>query len=79
MSGCSRFCLKDVQNADVARVWTIFKEGVIHPGLSADAAYNICHAISQVTHHVAYGACENGHVSAVPTTGHVVNALQRCW
>ena len=45
----------------------MFKGGCIHPALSADAAYNICHAISQVMHHVAYCACE-GFAKLAPAT-----------
>ena len=44
----------------------MFRDGHVHPGLSADAAYNMCHAISQVTHQVVYDACDLlGHA---PTT-----------
>lgn len=51
----------------VATVCTMFRDGHVHPGLSADAAYNICHAISQVTHQVIHGARDLlGHA---PTTG----------
>ena len=53
-----RFRLKDVHNVNVATVWTMYKGGGIHSDLTADAAYNACHAISQVMHHVAYDACE---------------------
>lgn len=39
-------------------MWTMYKNGGINSELTADAAYNACHAISQVMHHVAYDACE---------------------
>ncbi|KAL3131822.1 hypothetical protein ABBQ38_007536 [Trebouxia sp. C0009 RCD-2024] len=62
----TRFRLKDVQDANVARAWTLFKEGIIHPGLSADAAYNICHAISQELGHMS----RRGHLYGMISTYH---------
>lgn len=44
-----RFRLQNVHDHHVASVWTEYKNGRLYSGLSSDATYNICHAISQVT------------------------------
>ncbi|KAL3152890.1 hypothetical protein ABBQ38_012197 [Trebouxia sp. C0009 RCD-2024] len=62
----TKFCLKDLHTVNVATVCTLFKNGEIHRGLTADAAYNACHAISQELGHMS----RRGHLYGMISTYH---------